>query len=37
MVGFRESELYVRWRELIGPFFAAPPTVQHFAAPVVTR
>jgi len=37
MVGFRESELFVRWRELIGPHFAAAPEVTHFEAPVVTR
>jgi heme-degrading monooxygenase HmoA len=27
---FRNSELFGRWRELIGPFFAAPPDVQHY-------
>ncbi|MDQ1295722.1 MAG: hypothetical protein QG608_3609 [Actinomycetota bacterium] len=31
MVGFRESDLFVRWRQLIGPYFAAPPLVEHFA------
>jgi len=31
MVGFRESDLFVRWRDLIGPYFAAPPRVEHFA------
>ena len=25
MQGFRESDLFVRWRELIGSYFAAPP------------
>ena len=30
MVGFRESERFVRWRALIGPFFASPPEVEHF-------
>jgi heme-degrading monooxygenase HmoA len=29
-VGFRESEGFVRWREIIGPFFASPPQVEHF-------
>lgn len=29
-VGFRESELFVQWRELIGPFFANPPVVEHW-------
>lgn len=27
--GFRESERFGKWRELIGPFFAAAPRVQH--------
>jgi heme-degrading monooxygenase HmoA len=30
-VGFRESERFTRWRELIGPFFDGPPKVEHFA------
>jgi heme-degrading monooxygenase HmoA len=29
-VGFRESELFVQWRALIGPFFANPPQVEHW-------
>jgi heme-degrading monooxygenase HmoA len=37
MVGFRESELFVRWRDVIGSFFASPPEVEHFEAPVVTK
>jgi heme-degrading monooxygenase HmoA len=37
MQGFRESALFVRWRELIGPFFAAAPEVQHYQAAVVTK
>jgi heme-degrading monooxygenase HmoA len=37
MQGFRESELFVRWRELIGPYFAAAPEVEHYTAPVVTK
>ncbi|MCW2631724.1 MAG: Antibiotic biosynthesis monooxygenase [Pseudonocardia sp.] len=28
-VGFRESDLFVQWRQIIGPFFAAAPRVQH--------
>jgi heme-degrading monooxygenase HmoA len=36
MQGFRESDLFVRWRELIGSHFAAPPEVEHYEAPVVT-
>jgi quinol monooxygenase YgiN len=29
MVGFRGSPAFARWRELVGPFFAAPPEVWH--------
>lgn len=29
-VGFRESELFAEWRAIVGPFFAAPPQVEHF-------
>lgn len=29
-VGFRESPLFGEWRTIIGPFFAAPPNVEHF-------
>lgn len=28
-VTFRESESYTRWRELVGPFFASTPEVEH--------
>ncbi|MFI0539732.1 antibiotic biosynthesis monooxygenase family protein [Streptomyces sp. WSLK1-3] len=28
--GFRKSERFARWRALVGPFFAAPPTVEHY-------
>jgi heme-degrading monooxygenase HmoA len=28
--GFRESDLFQQWRALIGPFFEAPPFVQHY-------
>jgi heme-degrading monooxygenase HmoA len=28
---FRATERYTRWRELIGPHFAKPPQVEHFA------
>ncbi|MDG4826957.1 antibiotic biosynthesis monooxygenase [Asanoa sp. WMMD1127] len=27
---FRESERFPQWRALIGPYFAAPPVVEHF-------
>jgi heme-degrading monooxygenase HmoA len=30
-VGFRQSERFPAWRALIGPFFAEPPMVEHYA------
>ena len=27
-IGFRESDLFVQWRSMIGGFFAKPPTVE---------
>lgn len=29
MVTFRESPAYAGWRELVSPFFAEPPQVEH--------
>lgn len=29
-VTFRQSALFAEWRALVGPFFAAPPVVEHF-------
>ena len=29
-VGFRQSTLFTEWRAIVGPFFAAPPHVEHF-------
>ncbi len=29
--GFRGSELFARWRGLIGPHFDGAPSVEHFA------
>ena len=29
-VGFREGPLFNQWRAIVGPFFAAPPVVEHF-------
>jgi heme-degrading monooxygenase HmoA len=29
-VGFRQGPLFAEWRAIIGPFFAAPPHVEHF-------
>ncbi len=30
--GFRGGPLFVQWRALIGPYFAEPPTVEHWEA-----
>ena len=29
-VDFRQSDLFGQWRGIVGPFFAAPPVVEHF-------
>ena len=29
-VDFRGSEAFTQWRGIVGPFFAAPPQVEHF-------
>jgi heme-degrading monooxygenase HmoA len=29
-IGFRESPAFANWRAIVGPFFAAPPVVEHF-------
>jgi heme-degrading monooxygenase HmoA len=29
-VDFRGSAAYDEWRAIVGPFFAQPPTVEHF-------
>ena len=29
-VAFRQSERFTQWRAIVGPFFAAPPVVEHF-------
>ena len=29
-VDFRESPAFAEWRGIVGPFFASPPTVEHF-------
>lgn len=29
-IDFRESPAFADWRALVGPFFAGPPTVEHF-------
>ena len=30
-VDFRASPAFQDWRAIVGPFFAGPPTVEHFA------
>jgi len=29
-VRFREGPLFPQWRAIVGPYFAAPPSVEHF-------
>ena len=29
-VDFRGGPLFAAWREIVGPFFAKPPVVEHF-------
>jgi len=29
-VHFRQSTAFAEWRAIVGPFFAAPPVVEHF-------
>ncbi len=29
-VAFRGGPLFTEWRAIVGPFFAAPPVVEHF-------
>jgi heme-degrading monooxygenase HmoA len=29
-VDFRQSSAFADWRAIVGPFFAAPPAVEHF-------
>ncbi|MEY2793454.1 MAG: hypothetical protein RJA76_1446 [Bacteroidota bacterium] len=29
-IGFRGSELFTKWRALIGPYFDTPPVVLHY-------
>lgn len=30
-VAFRGGPLFAEWRAIVGPFFAAPPVVEHFS------
>jgi heme-degrading monooxygenase HmoA len=32
-VHFRGGPAFAQWRAIVGPFFAAPPQVEHFEAP----
>jgi quinol monooxygenase YgiN len=36
-VDFRGSPAFARWREVVGPFFARPPQVEHFHRVAGTR
>jgi len=29
-IDFRGSPLFAEWRAIVGPYFAAPPAVEHF-------
>jgi heme-degrading monooxygenase HmoA len=29
-VAFRQGPLFSQWRAIVGPYFAAPPVVEHF-------
>lgn len=29
-VAFRQGPLFAQWRAIVGPFFAVPPSVEHF-------
>jgi len=29
-IDFRQSPAFAEWRAIVGPFFAGPPTVEHF-------
>jgi heme-degrading monooxygenase HmoA len=33
-VGFRGSERYQKWREMLHPFYAEPLSVMHYAEPL---
>jgi heme-degrading monooxygenase HmoA len=30
-IAFRGSALFADWRAIVGPFFAVPPSVEHFS------
>ncbi|HCY63943.1 MAG TPA: antibiotic biosynthesis monooxygenase [Oxalobacteraceae bacterium] len=29
-IDFRQSPAFAEWRAIVGPYFAVPPTVEHF-------
>lgn len=29
-VDFRQGPLFAQWRDIVGPYFATPPVVEHF-------
>jgi len=31
IVDFRQGPLFAQWRAIVGPYFAAPPVVEHFS------
>ena len=33
-VDFRQGPLFPQWRAIVGPYFAVPPVVEHFALAV---
>jgi heme-degrading monooxygenase HmoA len=33
-VDFRQGPLFAEWRAFVGPFFAVPPSVEHFSLAV---
>ncbi len=36
-IGFRQSDRYLKWKELLHPFYAPFPEVLHFGEAVVSR
>ncbi len=34
---FRGSPAFAEWRAIVGPFFAAPPVVEHFSLVAASR
>jgi len=36
-IDFRLSSAFLRWREIVGPYFVKPPQVEHFERVTGTR